>query len=258
MKRMRNAAALMVCAAMACSVFGCSDSTKDTTKETEEETTTTVEEEEEDETDDTVIEDDHAPDTDPDSDPEEFDEEETEEYDSEVQGGDIMYDDDLGDTLMTPGELYFFGTRNEDAIRGLSLSGDRTGDEINYRVPATTGIRDVFEMNEWVEIYLDSDSDDLTAYVVDYNQDWMQFDSFSIDDAYVYTVVELTRADDADQPWGSFYMNPEEADPGFYHLVFEENGNVIAAITLRFFAEGDLDGYTDADLEPLEFDAFYA
>ena len=51
--------------------------------------------------------------------------------------------------------------------------------------------------------------------------------------------------------WGSFYLHPEEVDPGYYDFVFVYNDKVFATMLTRFFKTNELLDKSDSELEQL-------
>ena len=51
--------------------------------------------------------------------------------------------------------------------------------------------------------------------------------------------------------WGSFYLHPEEVDPGLYDFVFIYDNKVFATMLTRFYKPDELYGKPDSDLERL-------
>ena len=51
--------------------------------------------------------------------------------------------------------------------------------------------------------------------------------------------------------WGSFYLHPEECEPGYYDFVFTYEGKAIATLLTRFYNEDELTVKSDAELEAL-------
>ena len=51
--------------------------------------------------------------------------------------------------------------------------------------------------------------------------------------------------------WGSFYLNKEECEPGYYDFVFTYEGKAIATLLTRFYNENELTVKSDAELEAL-------
>ena len=51
--------------------------------------------------------------------------------------------------------------------------------------------------------------------------------------------------------WGSFYLNPEECEPGLYDLVFTYQDKAVGVLLTRFYQEQDIESKSDAELEAL-------
>ena len=151
------------------------------------------------------------------------------------------------------GKLVFIDPDGEKIIRGLSLSGNRSGTaEFNSKEPATEEIRCIFELNEYVGIVLDTEQGTVSVYVLKHRDDQSSYGSYEerelcdLDDFVTLGDLELEE----DGSWGEFYVNPEDAEPGYYDLVFVADGKFVSLV-VRFYGEGELSGKTDAELEKL-------
>ena len=51
--------------------------------------------------------------------------------------------------------------------------------------------------------------------------------------------------------WGSFYLHPEEVDPGYYDFVFIYNDKVFATMLTLFFKEDEISDKSDSELEKM-------
>ena len=51
--------------------------------------------------------------------------------------------------------------------------------------------------------------------------------------------------------WGSFYLHPEEVEPGYYDFVFIYDNKVFAIMLTRFYKVNELYEKADSDLEKL-------
>ncbi len=51
--------------------------------------------------------------------------------------------------------------------------------------------------------------------------------------------------------WASFYLNPEDAEPGLYDFVFTNNGKAVATLLTRFYEEGELEDKSDDELKSI-------
>ena len=139
----------------------------------------------------------------------------------------------------------------------LTLSGNQFGSsEFNSKAPSTEGIRSGFALNEWVEFYPEASADNgITVYVLEHREDQASYVTTQYGDQMpgFVTYVKLYHnvEEDPDGTWGSFYLNPDEWKPGYYDFVFTYEGKAFATMLTYFFAEGDLDGKTDAELEKI-------
>ena len=150
------------------------------------------------------------------------------------------------------GKLVYVDPDGEEIIRGVSLSGNRSGTaEFNSKDPAAEGIRCVFELNEYVGVTPDTDETLMSVYVFKHREDQSSYEKTDFSDPGddFVTVHESER--DEDGRWGEFYVNPEDAEPGYYDLVFTVDGKAVASLVTRFFSEGELEDKTDAELEKL-------
>ena len=57
--------------------------------------------------------------------------------------------------------------------------------------------------------------------------------------------------DDETYHWGSFYLHPEEVDPGYYDFVFVYDDKVFATMLTRFYQRDELSDKPDSELEKL-------
>lgn len=153
------------------------------------------------------------------------------------------------------GELVFIDLDDRDAsvLRRISLAGNRAGsDEFNAKEPSASGIRCIFELNEYVSAIPDTDLDRIEAYVLKHRDDQSSYETADFSDSmdgFAYLFV-IEKSDDPEY-WGSFYLNPDECEPGYYDLVFVHEGKAIATMLTRFYNEGELDNKTDAELEAI-------
>ncbi len=150
------------------------------------------------------------------------------------------------------GTLRFIELKDRDAhiLRGVRISGNRAGsEEFNSKAPATEGIRCVFELNEYVAALPDTDvTSGLQVYVLQHREDQKSYQAAQFSDempgfAALYS-MEQREGDD----WGEFYLNPEDAQPGYYDFVFVYEGKAIAILLTRFYDEGQLENLTDKEL----------
>lgn len=163
------------------------------------------------------------------------------------------------DNVRIPGKLYFINTDNADiqVMTKLTLSGNQFGSsEFNSKAPSTEGIRSGFALNEWVEFYPEASADNgITVYVLEHREDQASYVTTQYGDQMpgFVTYVKLYHnvEEDPEGTWGSFYLNPDEWKPGYYDFVFTYEGKAFATMLTYFFAEGDLEGKTDAELEKI-------
>ncbi len=156
---------------------------------------------------------------------------------------------------LIPGKLMYLGEDGgkDAALRGIRITGNRTGDRINEKEPSPEGIRCVFELNEWLEFYPDLASGDaLTVWIFRHREDWQSYAGAALSEEAEGFAGRCDLAKgEAGDPWGSCYLNPDEAKAGQYDLVFVCGGKAEALLLTRFYNEGELDGKTDAELEQL-------
>ena len=155
-----------------------------------------------------------------------------------------------------PGILYPLNLSAGEAplITKLRLGGNRAGSEegINGKDPSTDNIRSVFELNEWIDIYPETELTSLFAYVVPHSDD-----PGCYTEEYISTLTdktpktELIPPSDADGSWGALYLNPEEWSAGYYDLVITEGARPVSYVMITLFNEGELSEKTDTELEEL-------
>ena len=155
---------------------------------------------------------------------------------------------------MESGKLYFIGEGNgaQQVLNGIQISGNRAGDEINKKAPATEGIRCIFELNEWVEFYPDTAmTDGIEVWVFEHKDDLGAYENgkISMDMKGFVISLSLIKEEDAASAWGSFCLNPDSVQPGLYDFVFTYNGTAFASMVTRFYGENELSGKSDAELE---------
>ena len=157
---------------------------------------------------------------------------------------------------LIPGELWQLDP-DAPVVRGVTLAGNRAGTgEFNAREPAAKGIRCIFETNEWVEITPDTDEKEgLAVWIFAHKDDPEAYRdaSFSEEAEGYAAYAELKFDPEAEPgyPWGSFYLHPEECEPGYYDLVFTLNGKATAVTLTRFYGDGELSDKTDDVLTQL-------
>lgn len=157
------------------------------------------------------------------------------------------------------GKLYFVNLKEgeQPVMSGLSLFGNRCGSkEFNNKPYAAEGIRSVFELDEWIEFHPQASAKTgIRVMVFKHNADQGFYLKNALNDetpGYIQE-CELNRDPDAEEThhWGSFYLHPEEVEPGYYDFVFVYNNKVIATMLTRFYKPDDLLDKPDSELESL-------
>ena len=150
--------------------------------------------------------------------------------------------------------------RDPSVLRGMTIKGLSAGgyDGINGKESSLTDVRCIFELNEWVEFYPDTDATyGLRVWILKHRDDQEYYNTakFSDLDPNFANYCDLHYPEDAENPdeteWGSFYLNQEECEPGYYDFVFTYEGKAIATLLTRFYNENELTVKSDAELEAL-------
>lgn len=70
--------------------------------------------------------------------------------------------------------------------------------------------------------------------------------------------LDLNKEPDAEetQHWGSFYLHPEEVNPGYYDFVFLYNSKVFAIMPTKFYKYEEIEEKSDSELEQLMKEPF--
>ena len=164
---------------------------------------------------------------------------------------------------MLPGKLYFFNLEDRDpsVLRGVKICGNVCGStEFNVsREKGTDGIRCIFQMNEWVEFYPDTDATyGIKVWILEHREDQRSYETTQFSDlmpGFVqYCDLHVPEEDeysDTEWQWGSFYLNPDDCKPGYYDFVFVYEGKAIAKMITYFYADEEIQRKSDADLEKL-------
>ncbi len=163
---------------------------------------------------------------------------------------------------MLPGKLYFFNLEDRDpsVLRGVKICGNVCGStEFNVsREKGTDGIRCIFQMNEWVEFYPDTDATyGIKVWILEHREDQRSYETTQFSDLMPGFVqyCDLRYPEDEENPdvwqWGSFYLNPDDCKPGYYDFVYVYEGKAIAKMITYFYADGEIQEKSDADLEKL-------
>ena len=159
---------------------------------------------------------------------------------------------------MVLGKLYFVNIEEgkQPIMTALSLNGNRCGSkEFNNKPTASEGIRSVFELDEWIEFHPEASAGSgLKVMVFLHKEDQTFYLKNSLDDetpGYVLQCELNKDPDDETYHWGSFYLHPEEVDPGYYDFVFVYDDKVFATMLTRFYQRDEISDKTDSELEKL-------
>ncbi len=162
---------------------------------------------------------------------------------------------------MAPGTLNFLALDDRDpsVLRGIRLTGNRAGSGedagFNNKKAGTADIRCIFELNEYVGVYPDTDlSEGISVWVFEHKDDqtvYQTADSVDGIPGLVLTADLVKSEDNPDWEWASFCLNPEDYSTGYYDIVFVNEGKVIATLLTYFYDMGALEGKTDAELDQL-------
>ena len=163
--------------------------------------------------------------------------------------------DDVPATVELTGklELIELGDRETSVFHGISFSGNRAGSaEYNSKAAVTEDIRCVFELNEWISPVPDTDATfGIVIYILKHRDDRKYYEDAVFHDemdGLVY-IFEMNQTEDYE--WGSFYLNPEEVEPGYYDFVFVYEDKAIATLVTRFCPAESLGGKSDAEIDAL-------
>lgn len=160
---------------------------------------------------------------------------------------------------MAPGKLYFVNLQEgeQPILTALSLFGNRCGSEsFNHKPYSTDGIRAVFELDEWIEFHPQaSAASGIRVMVFIHKTDQGFYLQNPLNDETPGYILECSLNKDPDQEddssWGSFYLHPEEVDPGYYDFVFIYKDKVFATLLTHFFQPEEIFKKTDSELEQL-------
>ena len=157
------------------------------------------------------------------------------------------------------GKLYFVNLKEgeQPVMTGLSLFGNRCGSEdFNHKPCAAEGIRSVFELDEWIEFHPQASAKTgIKVMVFKHNADQGFYLKNELNDETSGYILEceLNKDPEAEESahWGSFYLNPEEAEPGYYDFVFLYSNKVIATMLTKFYKPEEILDKPDSELESL-------
>ena len=160
---------------------------------------------------------------------------------------------------MVLGKLYFVNVKEGEKpiMTALSLFGNRCGSEsFNHKPYAAEGIRSVFELDEWIEFYPQASAGSgIKVMVFKHQEDQGFYLKNSLNDETPGYIQELTLNKDPEGDetslWGSFYLHPEEVEPGYYDFVFIYKNKVFATMLTHFFKPNEIYEKSDSELEKL-------
>ena len=160
---------------------------------------------------------------------------------------------------MVLGKLYFGNLKEgeQPIMTALSLFGNRCGSEsFNHKPYAAEGIRSVFELDEWIEFYPKANAESgIKVMVFKHQEDQGIYLKNSLNDKTPGYIQELDLSKDPEGDetslWGSFYLHPEEVEPGYYDFVFIYKNKVFATMLTHFFKPNEIYEKSDSELEKL-------
>ena len=150
--------------------------------------------------------------------------------------------------------------RDPSVLRGVTIKGNCAGtaDGFNNRESSLTDVRCIFELNEWVYFYPDTDATyGLRVWILKHRDDQEYYNTCKFSDLMpnFANYCDLHYPEDTENPdeteWGSFYLHPEECEPGYYDFIFTYEGKAIATLLTRFYKDGELSSLSDDELEDL-------
>lgn len=155
--------------------------------------------------------------------------------------------------VLLPGKLVIVNEGdNVPVIKGINVAGNRAGTaEFNSKFPGTDGVRCIFELNEYLEFYLDSnETSEIKVYAFKHVEDIIEYiDKYRFGGAVAHCGLE--KPENAADCWGSMYFNPEECEPGYYDLVFVSESGIVAMMQIKIFSDGELSDKSDDELNAL-------
>ena len=160
---------------------------------------------------------------------------------------------------MIPGKLNFVNLKDgeQPVMTALTLKGNQVGSaEWNDRKPATEGIRCIFNLNEWIEFYPVTNAEyGIKVWIIKHKDDQSYYLKNKMRDITPGFVQggDIRKDPDAEEgsPWGSMYVNPDNAEPGYYDFVFTYEDKVFATMLTKFYKENELDNKSDDELTDL-------
>ena len=164
----------------------------------------------------------------------------------------------IQDTMVL-GKLYFVNIKEgeQPIMTALSLFGNRCGSEsFNHKLHATEGIRSVFELDEWIEFYPQANAaSGIKVMVFAHKEDQSFYTKNSLNNETPGYIQECELNKDPNEEetshWGSFYLHPEEVNPGYYDFVFIYKNKVFATMLTHFYKPNEIYEKSDSELEEL-------
>lgn len=159
-----------------------------------------------------------------------------------------------------PGVLYQLNAEEgeEPVIKGLSLIGNSVGSSdpgtgINSLPVSAENIRSIFLLNEWISFYPDTEkTSGLSVYAVPHEEKAETLvDSFIAALSEDVVRTELRKPEEDGSEWGSFYLNPDTWQPGYYDLVFTSGLKPVARVMVKLYPDGGLEGKSDEELKQI-------
>ncbi len=150
--------------------------------------------------------------------------------------------------------------RDASILKGMKIIGNSVGskDDINGKESSLDDVRCIFELNEWVEFYPDTDKEyALRVWILKHRDDQEYYNNCKFSDLMPEFVqyCDLHYPVDAENPdewyWGNFYLNPDDCEPGYYDFVFTYEGKAIGVLQTRFYKYEELATKSGAELETL-------
>ncbi len=186
--------------------------------------------------------------------------------DSQDSGNSDSGSSDSGYKLTVPAKLtgklnlIELEDRDTSVLRGTKIWGNSVGsiEDINGKDYSLDDVRCIFLLNEWVEFCPDIDKEyGLRVWILKHRDDHEYYADCKFSDLMPDFVnyCDLHYPEDVDTPdewaWGSFYLNPDDCEPGYYDFVFTYDGKAIATLVTRFYNDGELNDKSGAELEAL-------
>ncbi|MBO4338436.1 MAG: hypothetical protein J5877_00770 [Clostridia bacterium] len=150
--------------------------------------------------------------------------------------------------------------RDASILKGMKIIGNSVGsnDDINGKESSLDDVRCIFELNEWVEFYPDTDKEyALRVWILKHRDDQEYYNNCKFSDLMPEFVqyCDLHYPVDEENPdewyWGNFYLNPDDCEPGYYDFVFTYEGKAIGVLQTRFYKDEELATKSGAELEAL-------